>query len=85
MQYTKPPLNFSQQAKLLMSRGLVADQSELEAFLRKVNYYRFTGYLYPFRLLGTDDYLPGTTFEQVKNIYFLTRIFDYCLCPLLKR
>jgi len=69
MHYTKPPLNFNQQAQLLISRGLVADEGELEAFLSHVNYYRFTGYLYPFRLPNTNNYQPGTTFEQIQNIY----------------
>jgi abortive infection bacteriophage resistance protein len=70
MRYTKPPLNFNQQAKLLIRRGLVADEENLETFLGRVNYYRFTGYLYPFRLGGTDNYLPGTTLDQIKEIYY---------------
>ena len=70
MHYTKPPLNFNQQAKLLISRGLVADESALEAYLSQVNYYRFSGYLYPFRLGGTDNYVPGTSLDQIKEIYF---------------
>ena len=69
MNYTKPPLDFNQQAQLLISRGLLANEGSLEIFLSQVNYYRFTGYLYPFRVPGTDDYQPGTTLDQVRNIY----------------
>lgn len=69
MQYTKPPLDFQSQAKLLMSRGILADELELTHFLSRVNYYRFTGYLYPFRQHNDDRYITGTTFEQVRDIY----------------
>jgi len=67
--YTKPPLCFNEQSKLLISRGLIADQNELEEFLSNVNYYRFTGYLYPFRDQGTDSFIPGTAFQFIKDIY----------------
>ncbi|NMC11655.1 MAG: Abi family protein [Anaerolineae bacterium] len=67
--YTKPPLDFNKQAKLLIRRGLIADQNELEEFLSNVNYYRFTGYLYPFRDKGTDSFIPGTAFQFIKDIY----------------
>lgn len=68
MHYTKPPLNFRDQAKRVIGRGLIADIDELETFLSKVNYYRFTGYLYPFRDDG-DSFKPGTTFDQVRSVY----------------
>ncbi|MBT4003151.1 MAG: Abi family protein [Chloroflexi bacterium] len=70
MHYTKPPLNFNQQSSLLISRGLIARPDELEYFLHKVNYYRLTGYLYPFRIPNTDNYIPGTTLDQIKGIYY---------------
>ena len=73
MHYTKPPLNFKQQAHLLVSRGLEANENELEKFLGQVNYFRFSGYLYPFRLRGSDNFQSGTTFNQVKEIYFFDK------------
>lgn len=69
MKYTKSPLTFKQQAERLIDRGLEADASELEDFLSQVNYYRFTGYLYPFRLFNQDTFVSGTTFDFVKQIY----------------
>lgn len=68
MRYLKPPLNFRDQAKRIISRGLIADIEELESFLSRVNYYRFTGYLYPFRNEG-EEFYPGTTFEKIRIIY----------------
>jgi len=69
MQYSKPPLNFSEQTQLLLSRGLIADPNELEDFLSKVNYYRFSGYLYPFRSGINEQFIKGTTFHHIRNIY----------------
>lgn len=68
MRYLKPPLNFRDQAKRVISRGLIANLDELESFLSKVNYYRFTGYLYPFRD-GGERFFPRTTFNQIRSIY----------------
>jgi abortive infection bacteriophage resistance protein len=80
MKYTKPPLSFDQQAELLIARGLVADKADLEVFLSNVNYYRFSGYLYPFRSKAGDNYLPGTTLELIRNIYTtLTLNYGYLL------
>lgn len=70
MKYTKPPLTFSQQAELLIARGLKADKTELEAFISNVNYYRFSGYLFPYRSGVGDNYIPGTTLDQVRKIYY---------------
>jgi len=69
MKYTKRPLTFKEQANLLIDRGLEAKPFELENFLSKVNYYRFSGYLYPFRLHKQDKFISGTTFNFVKQIY----------------
>ena len=61
MQYTKPALTFEEQADLLLSRGLLGDKDELVSILSRVNYYRLSGYLFPFRDKN-DRYKPGTTF-----------------------
>jgi abortive infection bacteriophage resistance protein len=68
--YTKKPLDFDNQAKLLIQRGIIADKNELSSFLGKVNYYRFAGYLYPFRMKNSDNFIKGTTFQKIRNIYF---------------
>ena len=72
MKYIKPPLTFEQQADLLIKRGLVADKNLLIERLSVVNYYRFSGYLYPFRN-DDDTFKPGTTFESVWRRYTFDR------------
>ena len=65
MRYTKPALTFDEQADLLISRGLVADKAQLVKRLEATSYFRLSGYLHHFRVVGTDRYQQGTTLEQV--------------------
>lgn len=71
--YEKKPLTFEKQADQLLARGLKADREELVRRLEMVNYYRLSGYLYPFRNQGGDDLIEGTTLEQVWNRYCFDR------------
>ncbi len=72
MEYAKPPLSLDQQAELLISRGLQADKAELLASLEHVNYYRASGYLFPFRNQD-DSFRPGTSLSLLTRIYDLDR------------
>lgn len=72
MKYDKPPLTFEQQADLLIFRGLSADRDVLISRLRAVNYYRLSGYLYPFR--ESDTLIKaGTTLDIVWHHYTFDR------------
>ena len=63
MKYTKQPLTLRQQLDLLISRGLiVGDREAAEAFLSRVNYYRFSAYCLPFEK-ERHSFLPDTRFE----------------------
>src|SRR6266446_4339972 len=78
--YPKQALTFQEQLELLESRGLVVSDHALALrWLSRVNYYRLSAYLYPFRLSGSDTYKAGTTFEQIAQFY----IFDQKLRSLL--
>lgn len=78
MRYDKQPFTFENQAKQLLQRGLLADPQELIQRLKATNYYRFTSYLYTFRNHG-ENYIPGTTLEQVWDLHR----FDHGLRLLL--
>ncbi|MHB9070750.1 MAG: Abi family protein [Sedimentisphaerales bacterium] len=73
MRYTKPPLSFEKQAELLISRGLEADKDGLVAKLRVVNYYRLSGYWYPFRHPNTDTFKPNATIDKIWRRYTFDR------------
>ena len=70
MKYLKPALSFQEQADLLISRGLLADRDELISYLKQVNYYRVTGYLYPFKQSDdSEEFIAGTTLEMIQERY----------------
>lgn len=72
MIYPKRPLTYEQQADQLIQRGLAADRETLIARLRAVNYYRLSGYLFPYRQ-SDGTYRPGTTLDQVWRRYTFDR------------
>lgn len=73
MQFTKPALTLDQQAELLNKRGLSASTESIKEKLSFINYYRFSSYLYPFKIAGTEDFKPGTTLENVWLHYTFDR------------
>lgn len=85
MQYTKPALSFEQQADLIISRGLIADKSTLISILTDVNYYRLSGYLYPYRILPGDNFRHGTTFEQLWRHYTFDRQLRFITMDAIER
>ena len=61
---------------LLIGRGMcVADRERAIEKLRRVNYYRLSGYWYPFRMRKpdgdgrSDRFLPGSAFDDVVALY----------------
>src|SRR5580698_8803666 len=76
--FTKPALGLEDLAILLASRGLVFDNwAGSFDHLEHIGYYRFTGYLHPFRVGGAgpsaEYYKAGTTFEVVHDRYIFDR------------
>jgi len=84
MEYTKPSLTYKEQADVLISRGLLADRDILIATLQNVNYYRLSGYLYPFRN-ADDSFLDGTTLDIVWRRYRLDRRLRFLLLDAIER
>ena len=85
MNYRKPSLSFEQQADLLISRGLQADKQELIAKLRVVNYYRLSGYWYPFRHPGNDAFKPNTTLDKIWRRYTFDRQLRLLVMDAIER
>jgi abortive infection bacteriophage resistance protein len=76
--FTKRALDLQDQAILLASRRLVFENwADAHEHLEHIGYYRFTGYLHPFKIGGSgpnaEDYRPGTTFELVHDRYVFDR------------
>lgn len=92
MQYNKPPLSVSDQARLLLDRGLVCDDRQrLEHYLSNIGYYRLSAYLLPFEQPtvngGSRNHKlqPATTFEQVLNLYVFDRKLRLLVMEAIER
>jgi abortive infection bacteriophage resistance protein len=84
MKYTKPPLTFSQQADLLLSRGLIAQKDDLISKLKAVSYNRLSGYLFPFRN-PDDSFQQGTSFKKVWDLYTFDRQLRLLILDAIER
>ncbi|WP_217649651.1 Abi family protein [Saccharopolyspora flava] len=65
---------YAEQVAILASRGMeIGDVVRAEQALRRVNYYRLSGYWYPFRVLTEsgrrDEFYDGTRFDDVVALY----------------
>lgn len=70
MKYGKPPLIYSDQLNLLISRGLdCPDHNRALQWLKHIGYYRLSAYFLPFRISGTDSFRPGTTLADIVDLY----------------
>jgi len=70
MEYRKGPLSFAEQLALLQQRGLQVDDPQVATlYLQRVGYYRLMGYLFPMRILGSDNYHPGSIFQAAIDRY----------------
>lgn len=70
--FDKPFLTPALQIEILKSRGLaITDQEKAIRWLRRIGYYRLTGYLYPFRE-ADGAFLEGTSIEHALSLY----VFD---------
>lgn len=90
MKYSKPPLNFTQQAELLLSRGLIVENKhELIDYLSRVNYYRLSGYWYVYKQIDPvtheERFLPGTTFNQIRLKYEFDRKLRLLMLGAIER
>lgn len=72
--------SFHEQLEILKNRGLmIEDEKKALGYLKTIGYYRLSGYLYSFRQFNPnntksrlDNFIPNSSFEDVKQLY----IFD---------
>ncbi|MBK8465752.1 MAG: Abi family protein [Chloracidobacterium sp.] len=86
MKYIKPSLPIADQIKHLEGRGLViSDHAKAAHYLSNISYYRLSAYLYPYRQLPTDNYVTGTTFDEVLDHYLFDREFRLLVFDAVER
>lgn len=84
VKYQKEPLSLEAQADRLLDRGLIADRDELIHRLQSVNYYRLSGYLFPFRQ-ADDTFVAGTRLENVWSRYVFDRRLRVLILDAIER
>ncbi|MFC9838863.1 Abi family protein [Rhodococcus sp. NPDC127530] len=93
--YGKPFKTIREQRELLESRGMtVPDAAAAERWLDSVGYYRLSGYWYPFRVRSQransapvieDRFQPGTSFQQILDLYEFDRILKLLVLDAIER
>lgn len=85
--FTKPPKTFAEQVLILQSRGLdVPDPGKAEFYLAQLNYYRFAAYCLPYEQNhATHQFIAGTCFDDVLNLYIFDRELRLLLLDAIER
>ena len=96
--YNKPHLSIPDQLRLLEARGMTVDErARAERYLRRLGYYRRSGYWYPARQANytivdnqpvrtvTDTFQPGTTFERAVDLYVFDKRLRLLFLDALER
>lgn len=91
----KPHREYDQQLALLLSRGMVInDNDRAMRKLSQVGYYRLSGFWYTSRIIRnnddgfsfrSDEFLPGTSFEQTWDLYIFDKKLRLLMMDALER
>ncbi|MEW8702051.1 MAG: Abi family protein, partial [Candidatus Thiodiazotropha sp.] len=78
MKFEKTPTTIEQQLAQLADRGMeIPDPGKARFYLTHIGYYRLRGYWMPFEAASSANsehrFKPGTTFDQVLNLYTFDR------------
>lgn len=96
--YKKPYLTFDQQLTLLKSRGLeITDDAIALEYLRRLGYYRLSGYWYSCRRLilteaeklnrpnREDNFMSGSRFQDVVELYIFDKKLRLIILDAIER
>lgn len=92
MQYNKPPLSVSDQAQLLLDRGMLCpDRQRLEHYLAYIGYYRLSAYWLPYEQPSTiqgernHQFQANTQFEEILSLYIFDRKLRLLVMEAIER
>ena len=86
--YCKPPLSISEQAQLLIDRGLICDDDDrqrLESYLSSIGYYRLSAYWLPFYSTDTERFSENTHFDTILSLYIFDRKLRLLVMEAIER
>lgn len=77
--------SIEEQIQLLKSRGLIIEDEEAAVeVLERINYYRLSGYLFGYKKNGSEQYVEGTSFNELIRIYEFDAKFTNILMYVLE-
>lgn len=80
----KKPKTYEEQINILKSRNItIIDDEFCKEILSRLNYYRLTAYMLPFKNVDTESY-SGVRFETIYNIYEFDRELRILLLGVLE-
>lgn len=91
MLYNKPATTIDDQIQLLLDRGMTGDFDLIRRWLETVGYYRLSAYWLPYELPAsggktrTKRFRPGTTFDQIVDIYVFDRKLRLLVTEAIER
>lgn len=87
MSCNKPPKTYTEQLDILKKRGLlVPDEARALHCLQHHNYYRLSAYRFPIAVQGNpDQFLAGTTFDDLWSLYHFDRTLRQLVSEAVKR
>lgn len=86
MAFAKPAITPEQQLTLLEERGLtIVDRSRALAFLQSVSFFRLTPYMRPFQANAEHNFIEGTGFRQLTEIYDFDRRLRLLVMDAIER
>lgn len=84
--FNKPAITPEEQLSLLEERGLtVHDRTRALAFLRAVSFFRLTPYMRPFQVDSDHQFVPGTGFRQLAELYDFDRRLRLLVMDAIER
>ena len=82
----KPYTTFDQQIELLQTRGLkISAPARAADYLRRIGYYRISGYCKPFRVANSESFVSGASFENVVALYLFDKRLRLAMTDALER
>jgi len=86
MTFNKPAITPSQQIALLETRGLkIIDRPRALAFLQSVSFFRLTPYMRPFQANAEHNFIKGTGFSQLTQVYDFDRRLRLLVIDAIER
>lgn len=84
--FLKNPLNSQEHLNLLRSRNLsILNENQALTILNNISYYRLSGYFIPFYIQNTEQFIDGSTFDQILYLYNFDRELRLIVLDAIER